>query len=154
MSICGLFSPQTGILDSHNLMQKFISKAQSRGAIISYNSEVIHIDKKPHAFDISIKPRFSKLYINKNFQQTATYTILVYKLSDLEKYLDNVQFELERHKNQFELLLNNRGSRTKEEIRDLIIKFYKMVPKYLRGIKRIGTNMWLTEEDKLELLER
>ncbi len=103
-------------------------------------------------FDIHIQPYFSKLYINSKFQQTATYTILINRLKDLEKYLDNIPFELERHKNQFKLLLNNKGVHTKEELRDIIIKFYKLVPHYLRGIKRIKTNKWLTEEDKSKLM--
>lgn len=103
-------------------------------------------------FDIEIQPFFSKIYINKLRQPTATYTILIYKLNDLEKYLKNIGFELKRHQKQLELFLNSRGRHTKEEIRDIIIKFYKLTPKYLRGIKKIKTNKLLMDEDKQELL--
>lgn len=103
-------------------------------------------------FDIHIQPYFSKIYVNKLNQLTATYTILLLKLVDLEKYLKNIGFELTRHKKQLGLLLNNRGGHSKEEIRDIIVKFYKLVPKYLRGIKRIDSNKWLIEEDRQELL--
>ena len=67
-------------------------------------------------------------------------------------YLKNIGVELERHKKQLKLLLDNRGGHSKEKIKEIIVKFYKLVPTYLRGIKRIDSNKWITEEDKKELL--
>ncbi|MBU0460402.1 MAG: hypothetical protein KKH52_01855 [Nanoarchaeota archaeon] len=103
-------------------------------------------------FGINVKPFFSKLYINKKGQQTATYTILLSNLNNLKKYHHEVGFELERHKKQFELLLFNRGPKNEEEIRRIMIEFYKLVPKYLRRNKKIKVNKWLKEEDRVKLL--
>lgn len=103
-------------------------------------------------FDINVQPSFSKIYKSKLDQITAAYTILLYKLNDLENYLEDVGFELYRHKKQLKLLLDKRGGHSKTEIRDIIVKFYKLVPVYLRGIKRIDSNKWLIDEDKEELL--
>lgn len=103
-------------------------------------------------FGVNLIPRFAKLYVNKKGQQTATYSIMIHKLSDLKLFYENVGFELDRHRKQFELLLFNRGARTKEEVKDIVIKFYELVPKYLRGNKKIKVNKWLNEEDKRKLL--
>jgi len=103
-------------------------------------------------FNIDIQPYFSKLYVSKSNQITATYTIMIYRLQDLENYTKNIGFELERHKKQLKLLLDNRGGFSKDQLRDIIVKFYKLVPTYLRGIKRIDENKWIAEEDKKELL--
>ncbi len=103
-------------------------------------------------FGIRAKPFFSKLYINKKGQQTATYTILLSNLNDLRKYHKEIGFELDRHQRQFELLLFNRGPKTREEIRKIMIQFYELVPRYLRGNKKIKVSKWLTNEDKKQLL--
>lgn len=103
-------------------------------------------------FGIYTKPQFSKIYVNKKYEITATYSIYIYRLEDLNKYYNKIGFELERHKKQFKLLLNARGSKTKEEIREILVKFYKLVPNYLRGVKRIKTNKFLTKIDKENLL--
>ncbi len=107
-----------------------------------------------NTFDIQTQPYFSKLYVNKLNQTTATYTILLYKLEDIEKYITNIGFELKRHKKQTEILFNSRGRHNLGEIRDILIKFYKLTPKYLRGIKKIRFNKWLSFEDKKELLKK
>ena len=103
-------------------------------------------------FNIILQPYFSKLYVNKLNQTTATYTIMLYRLQDLENYAKNIGFELKRHKKQLKLLLNARGGHSKNQLRDIIVKFYKLVPTYLRGIKKIDENKWITKEDKKELL--
>jgi len=105
-------------------------------------------------FNIYTGVYFSKLYVSKIENITATYTILINNLGYLENYLKNIGFELNRHKKQLELLLNNRGSHSKNVMKEIILKFYKLVPKYLRGIKKIDENKLLTKEDKKELMSK
>lgn len=44
-AIAALFSPSTGIVDSHALMKYYVKKAKEKGAILSYNSKVVGIEK-------------------------------------------------------------------------------------------------------------
>ncbi len=50
-----LFSPSTGIIDSHRLMQSFYAEAEHNGALIVFNSEVsaIHYDGISYRLDIN-----------------------------------------------------------------------------------------------------
>ncbi|MDD5722194.1 MAG: NAD(P)/FAD-dependent oxidoreductase [Syntrophales bacterium] len=49
-----LFSPSTGIIDSHALMSSFILKAQSDGAIIAFHSEVTGIQPSGETYEIQV----------------------------------------------------------------------------------------------------
>lgn len=51
----GLLSPSTGIIDTHKLMQSFLRRTQDQGALISYDSEVIAIEKLKTGFRITVK---------------------------------------------------------------------------------------------------
>ena len=46
VALAALFSPNTGIIDSHRLMQTLLTSAEGKGAIITYRAEVtaIHFD--------------------------------------------------------------------------------------------------------------
>lgn len=66
-----LYSPNTGIVDTHGLMKHFAHAAQSKGALIVYNSEVIAIRKQNRGFIFKVKNQdgsvdefHSKLVIN------------------------------------------------------------------------------------------
>jgi L-2-hydroxyglutarate oxidase LhgO len=50
-----LYSPETGIIDSHRLMQFFLDKAKDNGAIAAFDSEVVAIGKMPGGYKVSIK---------------------------------------------------------------------------------------------------
>lgn len=67
-AVAALYSPNTGIIDSHSLMKHFLVKAEDRGVMFSFNSEVAHIDREPDGYVIGIKQedyRFkSKIVIN------------------------------------------------------------------------------------------
>jgi len=67
-AIAALYSPDTGIVDSHSLMKHFFKIAEENGAIFAFNSEVERLDKKSEGFVIGVKRdnyRFkSKLVIN------------------------------------------------------------------------------------------
>jgi L-2-hydroxyglutarate oxidase LhgO len=57
-NICGLlalYSPSTGILDSHRLMQYYEESAHTHGAIITYDSEVTDIQKLTDGYRVSIR---------------------------------------------------------------------------------------------------
>ncbi|MBN1620969.1 MAG: NAD(P)/FAD-dependent oxidoreductase [Endomicrobiales bacterium] len=50
-----LYSPDTGIIDTHSLMQKYLAIAQENEALISYDSEVTAIEKANGSFNITVK---------------------------------------------------------------------------------------------------
>lgn len=54
-AIAALYSPETGIIDSHRLMQHFLDFAKAQGAIAAFNSEVTAIDKEPGGYRVVIK---------------------------------------------------------------------------------------------------
>ncbi len=53
--LAALYSPETGILDTHRLMQYFYDHAKSNGAIAAFNSEVIGIEKTNHVYSMTVK---------------------------------------------------------------------------------------------------
>lgn len=59
----GIFSPNTGIFDTHSFMKCLIAKATENKAQISYNSEVVEIKKTDEGYEIAVldsdKQRFS-----------------------------------------------------------------------------------------------
>lgn len=55
LGCAALYSPDTGIIDSHQLMQYFLNCAKDNGAIFSYNSQVTGIEKLADGYKISIK---------------------------------------------------------------------------------------------------
>jgi len=67
-AIAGIYSPRTGIIDSHSLMQYFIRKAKSSGVEIVYRSEVNFLEKEERGFVVGLKQDeyrfFSKIVIN------------------------------------------------------------------------------------------
>jgi len=54
-AIAGIYSPRTGIVDSHSLMKYFARKTKSKGAEIVYRSEVNLIRKEEKGFVIGLK---------------------------------------------------------------------------------------------------
>ncbi len=53
--IRALYSPETGIVDSHSLMQRLISRAKANGATIAFNSEVAAIKKDGDIYSVRVK---------------------------------------------------------------------------------------------------
>ncbi|MCK4352674.1 NAD(P)/FAD-dependent oxidoreductase [candidate division WOR-3 bacterium] len=49
-----LFSPTTGVLDSHSLMKYCISKTKENGGEVVYNSNVVGLDKKVNGYKVTI----------------------------------------------------------------------------------------------------
>jgi L-2-hydroxyglutarate oxidase LhgO len=54
-AITALYSPETGIIDSHRLMQYFLDSAKDKGVITAFNSEVTAIDRKGDSYLVVIK---------------------------------------------------------------------------------------------------
>ena len=52
---CALYSPSTGIIDSHALMKRLEQQAIKNSALISYNTEVIDIDSNQSSYSIKIR---------------------------------------------------------------------------------------------------
>jgi L-2-hydroxyglutarate oxidase LhgO len=53
--ISGLYSPESGIVDSHQLMKYFEQTAGSRGATVAYGTEVIALEKSVDGYVVEIK---------------------------------------------------------------------------------------------------
>ncbi len=53
-ALAALFSPNTGIIDTHRLMQTLLISAEGKGAIITYRSEVTAIHFDGSAWDLDI----------------------------------------------------------------------------------------------------
>ena len=54
-AIAGIYSPRTGIIDSHALMKYFVTKAKIRGVEIIYQSEVDLLTKEKEKFVLGLK---------------------------------------------------------------------------------------------------
>lgn len=54
LGLAALYSPETGILDTHRLMQYFYDHSRANNAIVAFKSEVIGIDKKNHSYSITM----------------------------------------------------------------------------------------------------
>lgn len=54
-AVAALFSPSTGIVDSHVLMKYYVRKAKEKGALISYNSKVVGIEKIRNGYRVTIE---------------------------------------------------------------------------------------------------
>lgn len=54
-AIAALYSPSTGIIDSHSLMKYLETVAKEHGALINYCSEAVAIEKKEAEYAVTIK---------------------------------------------------------------------------------------------------
>jgi len=67
-AIAALYSPNTGIIDSHSLMKYFYNRAQGNGVLFAFNSEVSRLNRKNDGFVIGLQQEGyqfkSKLVIN------------------------------------------------------------------------------------------
>ena len=52
-----IYSPSTGILDSHSLMKKLAAEAKSNNGEIAYNTEVIGINKISEGYKVSVEDK-------------------------------------------------------------------------------------------------
>lgn len=52
--LCGLYSPESGIVDSHQLMKYFEQTAQSLGATVAYGTEVIALEKSVDGYVVEV----------------------------------------------------------------------------------------------------
>ena len=50
-----LYSPNTGIVDSHNLMRYFFKRAQAKGAEFSFNTEVYRIEPGKQGYTLTVR---------------------------------------------------------------------------------------------------
>jgi L-2-hydroxyglutarate oxidase LhgO len=50
-----LWSPSTGIIDSHAYMQSLLADAEAAGASIAYGTQVVHLNPTPAGIEISIE---------------------------------------------------------------------------------------------------
>lgn len=68
--VAAIFSPSTGIIDTHGFMNNLVGQFEGNGGAIAYNTEVIGIDKADNGFAVTVKDIqgqtkfFSRLVIN------------------------------------------------------------------------------------------
>lgn len=53
-ALAALYSPDTGIVDSHNLMRHFFQKAKAQGAEFAFRTEVRQIEKQGGGFKVGV----------------------------------------------------------------------------------------------------
>ncbi len=105
-----IYSPSTGILDSHSFMKNLVWQFESNHGQIAYNTELVGIDKKKDGFEVSVKDRkeeifkfFARTLINcagLNSDKIAALAGLLkdeYKL----KYCKGDYFRVHNHKARF-----------------------------------------------------
>lgn len=105
-----IYSPSTGILDSHSFMKNLVWQFESNHGQIAYNTELVGIDKKKDGFEVSVKDRkeeifkfFARALINcagLNSDKIAALAGLLrdeYKL----KYCKGDYFRVHHHKARF-----------------------------------------------------
>ena len=54
-AVAAIYSPSTGIIDSHNLMKSLEAEAKSKETMFAYNSELVGVEKQPSGFKIAIR---------------------------------------------------------------------------------------------------
>lgn len=66
-----IYSPSTGILDTHAFMKKLAEQFESYGGLIAYNTELVGIDKKKDGFLVTVEDKsegafkfFTRVLIN------------------------------------------------------------------------------------------
>jgi len=118
-----------------------------------YHPLLLDESKLLKKFGINLKPKFSKVYMNKDKIITATHSLSIIQLEDLEIWLNEIGCELSWQRKQLELLLSNRGSLNRVHLNDVIYKFYSLIPSYLRDKRKINESNTLTKEQKNELLK-
>ena len=66
-----IYSPSTGIIDSHGLMKNLASQFEINKGTIAYNTQVLGVDKVPGGFEVAVKDKrneafkfFTRIFIN------------------------------------------------------------------------------------------
>lgn len=61
--LCALYSRETGIIDSHRLMQCYLSKAKENGAIFVFCAQVMGFEKIPAGYRIKINNQNESIFL-------------------------------------------------------------------------------------------
>jgi L-2-hydroxyglutarate oxidase LhgO len=54
-AVAGLYSPQTGIVSAHGLMDAFLAEARRHGAILQTRAELVGIERRDHDFRLVVR---------------------------------------------------------------------------------------------------
>ncbi|MFH1239583.1 MAG: NAD(P)/FAD-dependent oxidoreductase [bacterium] len=83
-AITAIYSPSTGIVDSHRLMEYYLTKAKSNGADIVFNSELKGIEKTAEGYRVVIKDAdgedfsfLTRIFINSAGLESDTIAAMV-----------------------------------------------------------------------------
>lgn len=61
-AVAAIYSPSTGILDSHGLMKTLEAESKSQNAIFAYNSELIGAEKQQSGFKITVRDSSNNVF--------------------------------------------------------------------------------------------
>lgn len=108
--ISALYSPETGIIDSHKLMEYFYTKAKQNGVCFVYNTKVKGIEKKNNSYKIETedtsKEQFnftSRIIIN----SAGLYSDLIAHLAGLD--MKKLKYDLKFCKGDYFRLSSNKS---------------------------------------------
>jgi len=59
---CAIFSPTTGIIDTHNFMKQLVEYIKENNSDIAFDSEVVALDKTAGGYEVSIKDHSSDIF--------------------------------------------------------------------------------------------
>ena len=54
-AVAAIFSPSSGVIDSHALMKYFLSRAKEKGAEIAYKSKVVGIERLSDGYEVTVE---------------------------------------------------------------------------------------------------
>jgi L-2-hydroxyglutarate oxidase LhgO len=55
--LAAIYSPSTGILDTHGFMQNLAFQFQSHGGLVAYNTKLLGVDKHKTGFEVSVEDK-------------------------------------------------------------------------------------------------
>lgn len=98
-NVCGvaaLYSPETGIIDSHRFMSCLVALAQEQGAIIAYNSEFLRSAKEEGCYKVVVRNGVDEISLTSRIVVNSAgldSDIVAQNAGfDLEKYCYNIHF--------------------------------------------------------------
>jgi L-2-hydroxyglutarate oxidase LhgO len=102
VAIAALYSPSTGILDTHEIMKYFERIAREKGVMIAYNFEVIGIDKTTNGYVITVKDKLNnieKLFSHIVINSAGLYADKVANMVGLD--IDKLNYKISFYKGEY-----------------------------------------------------
>lgn len=98
-AVAALYSPETGIVDSHKLMYSFLYAAEEQGAILSCRSEVTAIDITGHHFTLTVNKNEFQVKSSIVINSAGLHSDMIAKLTGLD--IDSLRYRLKYCKGNY-----------------------------------------------------